>query len=345
MEEHIHCALDLLCDHASHTDDHEPHTGETKAASLTSSSMPWIADDAFSALGLAERVTEGQLLTDLALKVYVQKKLPKSRCSNPVPSWIEVAGLPPIPTDVEEVGKIQPHSNIARVRPAPPGFSIGRSSDRSSTATFGLVVRKKGQDAPLYLLSNSHAIANSGLATKGEQITQPGAFDGGSSSVDTIAQLSDWVPFVFSKTGFPNLLDAAIAELDPDVTTSAIAQLGIPVGVSTQLTRGMEVQKMGRTTTFSIAKIKDVNVRLPTAYPTAGGGVGRVGFSDQVMTSFYSAPGDSGSAVLNMRSEVVGMHFAGSNTVGVFNKITNVLDQLGLAVVTADADPQTPRGA
>ncbi|MES0488851.1 MAG: trypsin-like serine protease [Leptospirales bacterium] len=335
-EIHIEQALNALTG--------DPRQFKTKGAAVSSNEHKWMFQESVKAFGLAERVTEGQLLKDVALKVYVERKLPRSKISNPVPEIVNLNGLPPIPTDVEEVGRIQLHGNTQRVRPAPPGFSIGRSTDVGSTGTFGLVVRKKGQTSQVYLLSNSHAIADCGMATKGEPIIQPGAADQGTPANDTIAKLTQWIPYIFGDTGFPNHVDAAIAELKPDVATAAIAQLGIPTGVCTNPTRGMVVQKMGRTTTLSIAKVKDVHLRIAVDYPTTGGKVGRVGFSDQILTSFYTAPGDSGSAVLDMQSQVMGLHFAGSSTNGVSNKITNVLAALDLELVTTDGEQSQSKG-
>lgn len=305
----------------------------------------WMFQDGINAFGLAERMTEGQLLDEVALKVYVERKLPRSKISDPVPEMVSIDGLPHVPTDVEEIGRIELHGNRERLRPAPPGYSIGRGTDIGSTSTFGLVVRKRGKTSPVYLLSNSHAIADSGMATKGESIIQPGADDSGKPPDDTIAKLTQWVPYVFSTAGFSNLVDAAIAELEPGIATAAIAQLGIPTGICADPERGMVVQKMGRTSTLSIAKVKDIHLRIPIDYPTTGGKVARVGFSDQMLTSFYSAPGDSGSAVLDMQSQVVGLHFAGSPLIGVSNKITNVLAALDLELVTTGDEMPQPKGA
>jgi hypothetical protein len=297
---------------------------------------PWVLSDGITGFGVAEKEVCGKLLSDIVLKVYVEKKLPSRRVKRPVPKVLQLGNFASVETDVVEVGRIKPQSNTARIRPAIPGFSIGRAVDAREAGTFGLVVRKKGQTSPYYLLSNSHAIANSGFATKGDSILQPGRADGGKQTADAIGALSDWVPFVFSETGFPNLVDAAIAQLDDDVASAAIAQLGVPKGVNTTLTRGQYVQKMGRTTTLSVARVNDVDLRVPSTYPNpnVSGGKARVGFSDQVLVTFYSAGGDSGSPVLTMDNEVVGLHVAGSAIIGMFCKIQNIMDLLGIEVVT-----------
>lgn len=306
------------------------------ADSATEKLFEWVQASGVAGLGIAERTTAGTRLKDhLTLKIYVEKKKPKGQLDFVVPKILSFAGLPPLETDVEEIGTVKLQSNTQRVRPAPPGFSVGLASEAQEAGTFGLVVRKAGTTGgPYYLLSNSHAIAASGWASKGEKVVQPGCYDGGTVPDDVIASLTDWVPFQYTDTGFPNTVDCAIAELEPGVATSVIAQLGVPKGINTDLQRGMEVQKMGRTTTFSVAQVLDVHMRVPATYPKANGQLGRVGFSDVVMTSFYTAGGDSGSGVLDTNNAVVGLHMAGSTVIGIFCKIGNVLDALGVEVVT-----------
>ena len=96
----------------------------------------------------------------------------------------------------------------------------------------------------------------------------------------------------------------------------------------------MQVQKTGRTTDYTIGIIKDINFRTALTYRKPGGGRGRVGFWDQVLCTRYTASGDSGSAVLNMEKEVVGLHFAGSDSSSIFNRIGHALDALLIDVVT-----------
>lgn len=298
----------------------------------------WLYKAGITGIGIAERTCAGtRLKGDLALKIYVERKRPERKLDFVIPKRLQFAGLPTLETDVEEIGKIELHSNTARVRPAPPGFSIGLATQPQEAGTFGLVVRKKGATGgPYYLLSNSHAIAASGWANKGDKIVQPGCYDGGAVPADIIASLNDWVPFQYTDTGFPNTVDCAIAELEAGVATTTIAQLGVPKGINTEVARGTEIQKMGRTTTFSVAQVLDVHLRVPATYPNANGTLGRVGFSDVVMTSFYTSGGDSGSGVLDMDNNVVGLHMAGSPVIGIFCKIGNVLDQLGVEVVTEE---------
>jgi hypothetical protein len=293
----------------------------------------WLWSEGVTGIGVAEKEVCGKLLSKVVLKVYVEKKLPAGKAARLVPKVVKVGNLPPIETDIVEVGKLVLQSNTSKIRPAIPGYSIGLGTQLKEAGTFGMVVRKTGTTSPWYLLSNAHAIAASGCAAKGAPIIQPGGADGGKVPANTIGTLTDWVPLVFG-SGFTNLVDAAIAELQPDIASAAIAQLGVPAGVNTTLTRGQYVQKMGRTTTLSVAQVIDVDLTTPSTYPTCSGGIGTVGFSDQVLVTFYSAGGDSGSPVLNMNNEVVGLHVAGSAVIGTFCKIANIMKLLDIEVVT-----------
>jgi hypothetical protein len=306
--------------------------------------MGWAFAEGVQALGLGEKETCGKILSEVALKLYVEKKKPTSAVDRPIPKSISVAGLPKIHTDVVEIGRIELQSNTQRIRPAIPGYSVGRALEPQEAGTFGMVVRKKGEASPFYLLSNSHAIAASGFANKGDAIIQPGGADGGTTA-DIIATLTQWIPFVFGGNGFTNTVDAAIAELTPGAASAAIAQLGVPKGINTALNRGDYVQKMGRTTTLSVGRIMDIDLQVPSTYPNGAGGLARVGFSDQVLVTFYSAGGDSGSPVLDMDSNVVGLHVAGSPVIGIFCKIANVMAQLGIEVVTQDMLGSAPPAA
>ena len=305
-----------------------------EAAAVQKAARPWTKGRGIQGLGIAKRITAGKETDELALKVYVERKLPKSKCSNLAPSIIRIAGLSrKIPTDVEEIGKVATEPNTSRVRPAVPGFGVGHL--KVSVGTFGCLVQKKGDKKGLYILSNSHILANQGVAKVGDVIIQPGRADGGRAPRDVIARLNDWVPFQFTASTFPNLVDAAIAKVKSrKLVTSAIRLIGVPKGVSKTVRIGIRVQKTGRTTDHTHGIIKDVNYRLFLNYKKPGGGTGRAGLRDQVLCTRYTAGGDSGSAVLNMQNKVVGLHFAGSPSTSIFNRIGHVLDLLGIVVVT-----------
>jgi Trypsin len=295
----------------------------------------WTNAPGIQGLGIGEKISNGKRLKEVVLKVYVKKKLPKNQLPDAtiVPSEVRIDALSkPIPTDVQAIGKVELEENTTRERPLIPGYSIGHL--KITAGTLGCIVRKKGEKH-LYLLSNSHVLANEGVAKKGDQMVQPGPIDGGKAPGDVVGKLDEFVPFQFTSAGFPNLVDAAIAQLRGNIAaTSAIRLIGIPAGVSTVLRRNMQVQKTGRTTDYTVGVITDINYRLALTYKKPGGGRGRVGLRDQVLCTRYTDGGDSGSAVLNMKKEMVGLHFAGSPSSSIFNKIANVLTALKIEIVT-----------
>ncbi|NCF68124.1 MAG: trypsin-like serine protease [Chloroflexi bacterium] len=307
-----------------------------RAESLHKSARPWTMGEGIQGLGIGQKVTDAFVLPDLVLKVYVEKKLPKSKVTNMVPEAVDIPGIEEqLATDVEEIGKVELESNTSRVRSAIPGFSIGHLE--ISAGTLGCLVRVNGDDQGLYILSNSHVLANEGVAEKGDVIIQPGVFDDGVAPDDAIATLSDWVAFEFTDSTFPNLVDAAIAKVDSDQhVISAIRKIGIPKGVSKTVRRGMRIRKTGRTTDFTTGVITDIDYRLALDYKRPGGGEGRVGLRDQVLCTRYTAAGDSGSAVINSKGFIIGLHFAGSPSTSIFNKISNVIDLLDISIVTTE---------
>jgi hypothetical protein len=307
-----------------------------ESGAMYEKSRSWTAGENIQGLGIAQRITQGQKLDELALKVYVDRKLPKSKVDNPVPSKVEVPGLgATIETDVEEIGKVELEMNTSRHRPAMPGCGLGHFD--VTVGTFGCLVRKPDEPGVFYVLSNSHVLANEGLGKAGDVVLQAGKHDGGVNPGDELCDLAEFIPFQFTDEGFPNLVDAAIAKVRKNADiTSKVAMIGVPKGISTVVRRGMKVKKYGRTTDLTFGEIKDVDYRLPMTYKSPGGGTGRVGLRDQVLCTRYTAGGDSGSAVFNMNGKIVGLHFAGSSSTSIFNKIGNVLDLLGIEVVTEE---------
>lgn len=311
-----------------------PETLLATAEAVHKTARPWTKGKGIQGLGIGKKITDAEKLDQVVLKVYVEKKLPENKVSNLVPKTVQIEGMEPLPTDVEEIGRVKLQPNTSRVRPAIPGFSIGHV--KVTAGTLGCLVHKRGEASTLYILSNSHVLADEGAGKKNDVILQPGRADGGKNPADLIANLAEWVPFQFSSATYPNLVDAAIAKVasGQDVT-SAIRLIGVPKGTNFKVTRDMKVQKTGRTTDYTIGIVKDVNYRTALNYkkPT-GKGRARVGFREQVLCTRYTDGGDSGSAVLNMRNEVVGLHFAGSPSSSIFNRIEHVLTALDIEVVT-----------
>lgn len=288
------------------------------------------------AVGISEKESNGKPTGKLALTFYVEKKiaLNKLRADEAVPPALPetVSGPQVIPTDVKVIGRIQPEINAVR-KPVQPGNSIGHV--KVTAGTLGAFVKLGNR---LMILSNSHVLANTGKATKGDDIIYPGKLDGGTKSKDVVARLTDFVPFQMGGD-FVNHVDCAIAEpLEERVAQikQEIKGLGLPKG-KIKPKRGMKITKVGRTSGKTSGRIVDVNFRTTVNFS----GVGIVGFIDQVLCTRYTEPGDSGALVIDKKSgKAVGLHFSGSAAEGdsrgssIFNPIDEVLKALGVTLVT-----------
>jgi hypothetical protein len=283
------------------------------------------------AVGIGEKISKKKRTGKLALMFYVEKKisLKKLRADQVVPPTVpeSLSGPVAIPTDVVVLGKLRPEINVAR-KPIQPGNSIGHVD--ITAGTLGAIVTDGSKN---FILSNSHVLAVSGTAKKGDKIIYPGNADGGNIPADLVANLHNFKKFI-TGGAFVNKVDCAIAKpisaKSKDIV-STIKGIGVPKG-TIKAKRGMKIVKVGRTTGKTIGEVKDVNFRFVLTYDD---GVGDVGFTDQVLCSRYTKPGDSGSLVIDQASgKAVGLHFAGANGGSVFNPIDEVLKTLGVKLVT-----------
>lgn len=206
-----------------------------------------------------------------------------------------------------------------RHRPVPGGVSIGHPS--ITAGTLGVTLNVMGG---LHGLSNNHvlAAASSTLhprASIGDHIYQPGVYDGGTEQ-DTVGHLAWYMPF---NEGGQNVIDAAlVAPASEDLFTEEILDIGVMTGVA-QTRVGDTVQKSGRTTGLTVSEVLDVNATIKVDY-----GAFELTFVNQIITNYMADGGDSGSALLNMDLNLVGLLYAGSPYVTVHNHIANVLSAI-----------------
>ena len=188
-----------------------PDTRSERVHAIEEKNRPWVSDTGVQALGIGQKVRDGVETSDVALRVYVAKKKPKRDIENPVPKVVPGSGDRPVATDVIEIGEIGAELFTGRSNPLSAGVGVGNGND-TAVGTLGALVRRRS-NGKLALLSNSHVIARDGLSDRGEEILQPAPVDGGVAGRDRIARLTRAEPFEFTPVGFPNLVDAAIAEL------------------------------------------------------------------------------------------------------------------------------------
>lgn len=299
------------------------------------------------ACGVGYKVSAGQVTDELGVVLSVTQKLPAAQLTaqDLVPK--ELDG---VTTDVLETGIIRAfQGHRGRWRPTvPPGVSIGHKD--ITAGTFGCLVQRGDER---FILSNNHVLANSNAGRPGDAVLQPGRADGGTDA-DKVAELADYVPIDFgdgaggcgallaslrrvlgqmaatqeTQPG-ENEVDAALAQpLSDELVSADILEIGVPVG-SVVATLGTEVQKSGRTTGYTTDRIIQFDVTVRVAY-----GSQTALFVNQLMAGAMSQPGDSGSAVLDMERNLVGLLFAGSDNTTIINPIHKVLEALKVQVVT-----------
>lgn len=289
----------------------------------------WVESRSIVGFGVGHKQVRGHDTDELALRVYVRKKLPPHKCRIKAPKYLQVPGLKRVRTDVIELGTPRLLSNpTQRHRPASAGCSIGFGI---VTGTLGLVHQRLGSQG-LYLLSNSHVIAKSGLMPPGTEIYQPAPVYDVNSRNQVFATLEEFVQLKFSNNGFPNTVDAAVAKITrQSYVTKKIMQIGDVKAVGIPQ-RKDKVKKFGSTTSLTHGQILDVHfkVYLDDYATDRFGSTGRAGFHDQILVTRFSDQGDSGSVVLNDNNEAVGLLFAGTDRFSFCNKLSNVFAALKL---------------
>jgi hypothetical protein len=195
-----------------------------------------------------------------------------------------------------------------RLDPVRPGISICHRDGTAGTA--GAVVYDIMTGDP-YILSNWHVLQ--GPAGKvGEDIIQPGAFDGGTLNTGRVGKL------VRSHLGLAG--DCAICSIEGRGLEERILELDVTPRRIGRANLGDKVVKSGRTTGVTFGIVRRVGVVAKLNYESAGtveiGGF-EIGPNPEKLPADgeISSGGDSGSCWLIDSAEnadvVVGLHFAG----------------------------------
>lgn len=223
-----------------------------------------------------------------------------------------------------------------RMRPVPGGLSVG--SYRISAGTVSCFV-EDNETGELVLLSNNHVLANVDSCVVGDDILQPGAADGGQRSTDTVANLLRWVPIQVETTRY---VDCAVARMknQADSDQNVIA-LGMPHGMATPYI-GQWLKKSGRTTETTSGVCAIINASVKVDY---GPGLVKT-IQDCILTGVPSAPGDSGSLMMDFASNAaVALLFAGGVSNGVAITVGCRMDRVEqlLNVTVPMPDPKQKR--
>jgi hypothetical protein len=222
------------------------------------------------------------------------------------------------------------HPPLWCTRPVPIGVSTGHPNITAGT----IGCRVKDAKGNVYALSNNHIYADCNRAKIGDNVLQPGPYDGGVNPDDAIGTLSAFQPIVFSRRA-NNTIDAAIALSSTGLLGNATPSDGYGTPSSTITAPagvGLHVMKYGRTTGLTHGQVYAINTTVTVTYDV--GVVARFVGQIVVTPGTFSAGGDSGSLVVtdNEGKNPVGLLFAGSTSYTICNPIDAVLTGLGVAV-------------
>ena len=149
-----------------------------------------------------------------------------------------------------------------RVRNQHFGVSGGNVNDHSSSfccsGTLGSLVTF---GSTKYILSNNHVLGRSGVATVGDDVSQPGLIDNSCRIATVVADFTAAAPLGSN-------VDAAIAQLRSGQmdSTGFIEDIGVPSSTIANPSVGMSVAKSGRTTGFTTGTVSSVNTSVSVQY-------------------------------------------------------------------------------
>jgi chitodextrinase len=250
-----------------------------------------------------------------------------------------------IPVKVKVTGMIVALTDPTtyQVRPVPIGVSTGHPDITAGT----IGARVKDSAGNVYALSNNHVYANSNETSVGENILQPGPYDGGTEPGDVIGTLYDFEPINFS--GGNNIVDAAIAassNIELDNSTPYDDGYGAPDSETTVVALDQQVKKYGRTTGLTYGTVDAIGVTVAVCYeqkcnPVKCQCTKVANFVDQFAVTdndndpntTFSAGGDSGSLIVTEAGNIpVGLLFAGGGGTTFANQITPVLERFNVVI-------------
>lgn len=280
-----------------------------------------------------------------------------------IPSTVE-----DLPVKVKKAGIFYALATTDRFpRPVPIGVSTGHPD-----ITAGTIGARVTDGSNIFALSNNHVFANSNNARIGDNILQPGAYDGGSAPNDVIGTLYAYKDIEYCRIYWgdyyscpqTNTMDAAIADIMDPGTSEPMVDFSTPSdgygAPGTSLHQaygepfvindsdedlsnllGQSVQKYGRTTGLTFGIVDAINATVDVCYDEDCTLIGR--FEDQIIITpgSFSAGGDSGSLIVtdDENKNPVGLLYAGSDTDTIANRIDLVLVEFGVKIDEESEEP------
>jgi hypothetical protein len=289
-------------------------------------------------VGVSEKETNGKKLGNLALTVYVQKKISPSALTEKQridkDSFV-MRDLDSLDFDIKEIGFIKKLSAKTRIRPVEVGVSEGHVDVTAGTGGV-LVTDTSGS---VFRVSNNHIYAMENAAKIGDPILQPAPYDGGRLQ-DKVGVLSKFIPINMNLNGI-NEVDCAMRTTLPE-EKNTVYKTDIKPKFTRHVLIGDTVTKMGRTTSLTTnGKVVDDSMTLSIWFDG-----GDIWFDNQILiesNSVFSQGGDSGSPIFRRDIDGdawVGLLFAGSESgrYTIANHANKVEQYLGVKLLTAEED-------
>lgn len=286
-------------------------------------------------VGIGEKIKDGKRTGEMSVRVYVRKKLPKSKVpqNEMIPATID--GMP---TDVIErhfvlhamrvsLKDLRAMADAGTYDPLTGGVSVGPCRVINGSVfvgTLGLVVEDNSTGDPM-MLSNFHVMCVNNGWSAGDTMAQPGRVDGGSCPADVVGTLA--------RATLGGQVDGAVSRITARNHDCRITEIGNVAGTAVAV-EGEAVRKRGRTTGLTHGFVDDISLTVTVDYEQDIGPVtlsNQIGIDvDSTQGPQFGTNGDSGSVVVNANNEVIGLYYAGSEdgAYGVANPIASVLGAL-----------------
>lgn len=237
----------------------------------------------------------------------------------------------------EERDAFEAQQHKGRHRPCVAGVS--EMNERGTACTAGFLARVSDPSAPhtvsddsleegdLVRAGNNHCLARVNSASIGETVIQPSPMDYGTQN-DRVGRLVRYVPIEDGAT-----VDiAARSASEDELRTIHNLDEEIPRGKNYNPRTGTRCTKSGRTTGVTEGEILATHATIRVNYGDA-----TYTFDDQIVGDVPSQGGDSSSPVVTSEDgEMVGVLYAGSDEVSIWNRIENVESELGIDILTVE---------
>lgn len=249
------------------------------------------------------------------------------------PPSLSLPSPPLLPDSADAIPSPVDLATVDRRRPVPPGVSIGHVDVTAGTSGFLAT-----DGSTTYQISNNHVLADLNSGSAGDAILQPGPADGGTTN-DAVGSLAGYVDLDLGGSGNP----VDVAWYEPSVDLDPVVNnVGEPTNHVTEPELGDEVTFSGRTSGLSTALVDKAHVAINVELEG-----GTTTFTDQFRIDTPLIGGDSGCPVVVETDDgpvPAGIGFAGSDSRGWCNYITNVEDETGLTILPADVGGGTGSG-